>query len=45
VGVVLMGEGKNIKEGSKVRRTNQIASIKVGEGMSGRVINVLGRTY
>ena len=42
VGVVLMGEGKNIKEGSKVRRTNQIASIKVGEGMSGRVINVLG---
>ncbi len=42
VGVVLMGEGKDIKEGSKVRRTAQIASIKVGEGMSGRVINVLG---
>jgi F-type H+-transporting ATPase subunit alpha len=42
VGVVLMGEGKNIKEGSKVSRTGQIASIKVGEGMSGRVINVLG---
>ncbi len=42
VGVVLMGEGRDIKEGSKVRRTNQIASIKVGEGMSGRVINVLG---
>ncbi|AHF16290.1 F0F1 ATP synthase subunit alpha [Niabella soli] len=43
VGVVLMGEGKDIKEGSKVRRTNQIASIKVGEGMSGRVVNTLGQ--
>lgn len=42
VGVVLMGEGKDIKEGSKVRRTKQIASIKVGEGMVGRVIDVLG---
>lgn len=42
VGVVLMGEGKDIKEGSKVRRTSQIASIKVGEGMVGRVIDVLG---
>jgi F-type H+-transporting ATPase subunit alpha len=43
VGVVLMGEGKNIKEGSKVRRTGQIASIKVGEGMLGRVVNTLGQ--
>ncbi|MBK7098100.1 MAG: F0F1 ATP synthase subunit alpha [Sphingobacteriales bacterium] len=42
VGVVLMGEGKEIKEGSKVRRTGQIASIKVGEGMGGRVVNTLG---
>lgn len=42
VGVVLMGEGKDIKEGSKVRRTGQIASIKVGEGMAGRVVNTLG---
>src|SRR5690606_33774968 len=42
VGVVLMGEGKNIKEGSKVRRTNRIASINVGEGMVGRVVNTLG---
>ncbi|MFN8265588.1 MAG: F0F1 ATP synthase subunit alpha [Chitinophagaceae bacterium] len=42
VGVVLMGEGKDIKEGSNVRRTGQIASIKVGEGMVGRVIDVLG---
>jgi F-type H+-transporting ATPase subunit alpha len=42
VGVVLMGESTEIKEGDKVKRTGQIASIKVGEGMSGRVINTLG---
>ncbi len=42
VGVVLMGESGDIKEGNKVRRTRQIASIKVGEGMVGRVINTLG---
>jgi F-type H+-transporting ATPase subunit alpha len=42
VGVVLMGEGAEIKEGSKVRRTGRIASIKVGEGLVGRVINTLG---
>jgi F-type H+-transporting ATPase subunit alpha len=42
VGVVLMGESGAIKEGAKVRRTGQIASIKVGEGVVGRVINTLG---
>ena len=42
VGVVLMGESGNIKEGSKVRRTGKIASINVGEGMLGRVVNTLG---
>jgi F-type H+-transporting ATPase subunit alpha len=42
VGVVLMGESGDIKEGSKVRRTGMIASIKVGEGLVGRVINTLG---
>ncbi|TMI82986.1 MAG: F0F1 ATP synthase subunit alpha, partial [Bacteroidetes bacterium] len=42
VGVVLMGETEDIQEGSKVRRTGQIASIKVGEGMVGRVVNTLG---
>ncbi|HEY6900487.1 MAG TPA: F0F1 ATP synthase subunit alpha, partial [Puia sp.] len=31
-----------IKEGAKVRRTGKIASIKVGEGMLGRVVNTLG---
>ena len=42
VGVLLMGESGDVKEGAKVRRTGQIASIKVGEGMSGRVVNTLG---
>src|SRR4030088_590984 len=42
VGVVLMGESGDIKEGAKVRRTGKIASIKVGEGMVGRVLNTLG---
>lgn len=37
-----MGEGGDIKEGAKVKRTGKIASIKVGEGMVGRVINTLG---
>src|SRR5580765_8030075 len=42
VGVVLMGSSDKIKEGDTVRRTGQIASIKVGEGMCGRVVNSLG---
>ena len=42
VGVVLMGDSSEVKEGSKVRRTGQIASIKVGEGLVGRVVNTLG---
>jgi F-type H+/Na+-transporting ATPase subunit alpha len=42
VGVVLMGESGEIKEGAKARRTGKIASINVGEGMLGRVVNALG---
>jgi len=42
VGVVLMGPSDQIKEGDTVRRTGNIASIKVGEGMVGRVVNTLG---
>ncbi len=44
VGVVLMGASGAIKEGAKVKRTGQIASIKVGEGMVGRVVNTLVQT-
>ncbi len=42
VGIVLLGADENIKEGSTVKRTGQIASLKVGEGMLGRVVDTLG---
>ena len=42
VGVVLLGQSDNIKEGDTVKRTSKIASINVGEGMLGRVVNTLG---
>src|SRR5215831_6048659 len=42
VGVVLMGDQGDIKEGDKVKRTGEIASVKVGLGLLGRVINALG---
>jgi F-type H+-transporting ATPase subunit alpha len=43
VGVVLLGPSKEIKEGDTVKRTNRIASINVGEGVVGRVVNTLGQ--
>ena len=42
VGVVLLGESTAIKEGSTVKRTERIASIRVGEGILGRVVDTLG---
>ncbi len=42
VGVVLLGAFDEIKEGDTIKRTKKIASIKVGEGMLGRVVNTLG---
>lgn len=42
VGVILMDKVDSVKDGMKVTRTGQIASIPVGEGLLGRVINVLG---
>lgn len=42
VGVVLMGSSQEVKEGDTVKRTGEIASINVGEGMLGRVVNTLG---
>lgn len=42
VGVALLGESKLVKEGDTVKRTNRISSIKVGEGMLGRVVDTLG---
>ena len=43
VGVVLLGPSKGIKEGDTVKRTQRIASINVGEGVVGRVVNTLGQ--
>ena len=42
VGVALLGESKLVREGDTVKRTNRISSIKVGEGMLGRVVDTLG---
>jgi len=42
VGVVLLGPSKALKEGDTVKRTQRIASINVGEGIVGRVVNTLG---
>ncbi len=42
VGVVLLGDAENIQEGHVVKRTGRISTIKVGEGLLGRVINTVG---
>ena len=42
VGIVLLGPSKGIKEGDTVKRTRRITSIQVGEGMLGRVVDMLG---
>ena len=42
VGAVLLGPTNEIKEGFTVKRTKRVASIQVGEGMLGRVLNPLG---
>jgi len=42
VGAVLLGSSNDIKEGDTVKRTKKIASINVGEGMLGRVVDTLG---
>ncbi|MEA5412026.1 F0F1 ATP synthase subunit alpha [Synechococcus sp. BA-120 BA3] len=43
VGVVLMGEGLGIQEGSTVKATGRIAAVPVGDAMLGRVVNALGQ--
>jgi F-type H+-transporting ATPase subunit alpha len=42
VGAVLFGESKGTHEGDTVKRTGKIASVQVGDGMLGRVVNTLG---
>jgi F-type H+-transporting ATPase subunit alpha len=43
VGVVLLGDYTEVKEGDEVRRTGKIMSVPTGEGMIGRVVNALGQ--
>lgn len=42
VGVIIMGEYAEINEGMEVRSTGRIASVPVGNGLVGRVVNALG---
>ncbi|MCW5876431.1 MAG: F0F1 ATP synthase subunit alpha [Anaerolineales bacterium] len=42
VGIIIMGEFSGIEEGMSVRSTGRIASVPVGDGMIGRVVNALG---
>ena len=41
VGAVLLGESKEVHEGDTVKRTGLIASVKVGDGVLGRVVDTL----
>src|SRR4051812_27198440 len=43
VGVALLGDAASIREGDSVKRTGTIASVPVGEGLLGRVVNTLGQ--
>lgn len=42
IGVVILGEGSHIEEGTEVRRTGEILSVPVGDGYLGRVVNAIG---
>jgi F-type H+-transporting ATPase subunit alpha len=42
VGVVILGRGKEVKEGSTVKRTGRLLNVPVGDGLIGRVVNALG---
>lgn len=42
VGVIVLGSGKDIKEGVSVKRLGKLMKVPVGEGVIGRVVNVLG---
>jgi F-type H+-transporting ATPase subunit alpha len=43
VGAVILGRSSSVREGDTVRRLGKIASVKVGEGMVGRVVDTLGQ--
>ena len=43
VSIVLLDDGTEIREGSKVKRTGKVVSVPVGDGMIGRIVNALGK--
>ena len=43
VSIVLLDDGTEIREGSKVKRTGRVVSVPVGDGMIGRIVNALGK--
>ena len=43
VGAVIFGDSSEVKEGDSVKRTGRIGSVKVGDGMCGRVVDTLGQ--
>ena len=43
IAVVMLGDDEGIKEGDVVKRTGQVVSVPVGEGLIGRVVNALGQ--
>src|SRR2546423_10584306 len=43
VGIAIMGESHDVKEGDTVKRTGRIAEVPVGQAMAGRVVNALGQ--
>lgn len=43
VGVVVLGQDKAIQEGDSIKRTKKIVQVPVGEGLLGRVVDVLGK--
>jgi F-type H+-transporting ATPase subunit alpha len=43
VGAVLLGESKEIREGDTIKRTGVIASVRVGDGLLGRVVDTLAK--
>ncbi len=42
VGIAILGDDTQVKEGSTVKRTNKIVQVPVGEALLGRVVNALG---
>ncbi len=45
VGCVILGDYTELREGDEVKRSGEIMSVPVGEGLIGRVVNALGQPH